>query len=399
MQVETMWKRGGERGYGGTMEGIEAQEVKRPWNGLGAWMGGAPGRPLSWAEAVSPERAGDRSGVERNPEGLGMGPLSGEARGAEAPHAGPAGVAGLIHDVRNMVTAMELYCDLLDQPGVLTESCRHYAGELRMVSAASRRLLDRLGMLESGARQKEGGSGPRLVYSASPLAAAAGDSGMAIAAGAAGRVGEPETEAPILARPGRMQAFSGGEPVANLADELKVNRGLLAAVAGQGVTVELAITGGYAPVEMTREDLTRVLVNLTRNASEAMASSGRLEIALGEVEDRLSLSFSDTGSGIAPDAVSRIFLPGYTTHIPQAAESAEGRNTGSGNTGSLNGPIAEGDRWPVQHRGLGLAIVRSLVTAARGSVWAANREDCRGAVFTVEFPLRQPRGAGMRRPG
>ena len=53
-------------------------------------------------------------------------------------------VAEIAHDARNMVTALELYCDLLQQPGVLAEPFVHYGGELRLVSAASRRLVEKL---------------------------------------------------------------------------------------------------------------------------------------------------------------------------------------------------------------------------------------------------------------
>src|ERR1035441_61981 len=52
-------------------------------------------------------------------------------------------LAELAHDVRNMVTALVLYCDLLEEPGVLTSSFRHYGSELRLVASASRRLVEK----------------------------------------------------------------------------------------------------------------------------------------------------------------------------------------------------------------------------------------------------------------
>jgi signal transduction histidine kinase len=48
-------------------------------------------------------------------------------------------LAEVAHDARNMVTALGLYCDLLEEPGVLNPSFQHYAGELRLVATASRR--------------------------------------------------------------------------------------------------------------------------------------------------------------------------------------------------------------------------------------------------------------------
>jgi signal transduction histidine kinase len=40
-------------------------------------------------------------------------------------------LAAVAHDARNMVTALELYCDLLEEPGVLTPAFHHYASELK----------------------------------------------------------------------------------------------------------------------------------------------------------------------------------------------------------------------------------------------------------------------------
>ena len=53
-------------------------------------------------------------------------------------------LAELAHDARNMVTALGLYCDLLEEPGVLATQFAHYGNELRLVAAASRRLVEKL---------------------------------------------------------------------------------------------------------------------------------------------------------------------------------------------------------------------------------------------------------------
>src|SRR5579864_2531269 len=60
-------------------------------------------------------------------------------------------VAEVAHDARNMVTALGLYCDLLEEPGVLATPYTHYGRELRLVAAASRRLVEKLVALEAGA--------------------------------------------------------------------------------------------------------------------------------------------------------------------------------------------------------------------------------------------------------
>src|ERR1019366_1348355 len=55
------------------------------------------------------------------------------------------------HDARNMVTALGLYCDLLQEPGVLAIPYAHYGNELRLVAAASRRLVEKLVALDTRA--------------------------------------------------------------------------------------------------------------------------------------------------------------------------------------------------------------------------------------------------------
>src|SRR5579862_4815624 len=60
-------------------------------------------------------------------------------------------VAEVAHDARNMVTALGLYCDLLEEPGVLANPFAHYGSELRLVAAASRRLVEKLVAIDANA--------------------------------------------------------------------------------------------------------------------------------------------------------------------------------------------------------------------------------------------------------
>ncbi len=269
-----------------------------------------------------------------------------------------------------MVSALELYCDLLEEPGVLSAPYRHYAGELRRVGAANRRLLEALSRLDTpgetpffpaAASPRTGEIPPsarlRARWQPDRKPAFEARAGMESPAAPWPETRARETAAPgAPARSSRRRVFVPGRPVENLAEELRANRNLLAAMVGQGVTLSLSIRGGDCPIAMTGDDLTRVLVNLARNAAEAMPGGGHLQIALEEGPEFLTLSFTDNGPGIPPHALESIFSPGYSTHIGVRAE--RGAETGA---------------WPVQHRGLGLSIVRSLVAAAGGAVWAANR--------------------------
>jgi signal transduction histidine kinase len=142
------------------------------------------------------------------------------------------------------------------------------------------------------------------------------------------------------------------------------NRNLLSALAGPGVALAVEAEGGALPVRISGEDLTRILVNLVKNASESMAGTGRIQIVLSERTGILGkpgwlhLAIEDSGPGIPSNALETIFASGYTTHPGGGAS----------------------------HRGLGLSITRSIVEAAGGRIAAANRGNG-GACFEIELPV------------
>ena len=71
-------------------------------------------------------------------------------------------------------------------------------------------------------------------------------------------------------------------PMANLAAELLANRNLLSAWRVPSIALTVTAEGGAQPVRLTGEDLTRILVNLVKNAAEAMPGGGRIAIGLCE---------------------------------------------------------------------------------------------------------------------
>ena len=251
------------------------------------------------------------------------------------------GLAEVAHDARSMVTALGLYCELLAEPGVLPEAHLHYVDELRLVAAASRRLVEKLTMIA----ELTGGADSARAGSVRPAA--------------------------VTALPGTGVRRLGGrlpnQPIENLMNELEANRHLLGAMAGVGVKVTVKARGGARAVRLSGEDLTRVLVNLVKNAAEAMPGTGSIHITLHErrgEKPRLLLTIEDSGPGIPEASLATIFEPGCTTRV---------RAPGSG--------------WPKAHRGLGLSITQSIVTAAGGSICASNRPGG-GARFQIELPVR-----------
>jgi len=265
-------------------------------------------------------------------------------------------LAEIAHDTRNMVTALGLYCDLLEEPGVLTSPFLHYANELRLVATASRRLVEKLMALDLRL-----GSGTELSASASSDAARA-------------------ATVPQGADRHRWELMPVG-PIDNLAAELLASRNLLAALAGPSIALTMDAEGGALPVRLNGEDLTRILVNLVKNAAEAMPKGGRIRLGLRELPAKpsgfvLALTVEDNGPGIPQKALEKIFDSGYTTHTGNA--SLLGAST-SGSSKQAGCGAA--------HRGLGLAITRSIVEAAGGRIHVANRIPT-GARFEIELPLR-----------
>jgi signal transduction histidine kinase len=276
-------------------------------------------------------------------------------------------IASLIHDARNMVSAMDLYCDLLAEPEVLSAPFRHYAGELRLIGNACRRLLEKMADRESTSELKADSRADSHPSPDRQPESSSNFSQLPSKVPQGSGTGSPTTPAfnstpASLIRSKRRHFPLEGQPVENLAEELLANQNILSALVGPGIAISLSIHGGQQPISMTRDDLTRVMVNLVRNAAEAMPRGGQIQIELKNEAGFLSLSVEDSGTGIPEESLEKIFLAGYSTH-PITIYGLD----------SSSNPAASA--WPVRHRGLGLSIVRSIVSAAGGTVRAFNRVD------------------------
>ncbi len=263
------------------------------------------------------------------------------------------GLAEVAHDARNMVTALGLYCDLLEVPGVLAAPFLHYGSELRLVAAASRRLVERLVALDYGEPPESLRTGANMRERASLHRGGA--------------------SALLSQQVGRWEMMPA-RPVDNLAAELMASRNLLAALAGPSIVLTVDARRCELPVRMTCEDLTRILVNLVKNAVEAMPMGGRIQLCLRESPTApgdapcLTLTVEDNGLGIPRDALEKVFEARYSTQAKTGEENGNGR-------------------WPGTQRGLGLSITRSIVEAAGGRIHAANRDPA-GACLQIELPVR-----------
>ena len=127
---------------------------------------------------------------------------------------------------------------------------------------------------------------------------------------------------------------------------------------GVSVKSKLARQLPATPIDPTQ--IQQVLVNLIKNAIQAMTKGGTLTLQTGEGSDGVWVSVSDTGGGIPQEEINRIFEPFYTT-----------KKKGSG---------------------LGLMIVQRIVRAHYGRIDLESQVG-RGTTFRIWLPLheRKPR--------
>lgn len=129
----------------------------------------------------------------------------------------------------------------------------------------------------------------------------------------------------------------------------------------KGVQLQLAPLN--RPVSLLGDEarLQQVFWNLLTNAIKFTPSGGRVEIAAREVDGNFEAIISDTGSGISPQ-----FLPRLFDRFSQQDSSSTKNFAGLG---------------------IGLTIVRHLVTMHGGTISVKSEGVGRGASFTVRLPL------------
>jgi two-component system CitB family sensor kinase len=134
--------------------------------------------------------------------------------------------------------------------------------------------------------------------------------------------------------------------------------GKVALARERGVQLEIAEESRLPAVGLPAGELVTIVGNLVDNAVDAVAATGAagwVEVALWSHDGDVLVEVRDSGPGIAPEHIDKVFEAGWSTKD----ESTRGR-------------------------GLGLALVRHAVTRLGGTVRASNDG---GAVFTVRLPI------------
>ncbi len=126
------------------------------------------------------------------------------------------------------------------------------------------------------------------------------------------------------------------------------------------ITYQKVIHGDWE-IELDQARFERLLLNIIKNAREAMPDGGKLDIDASADGDFLVLTIADSGCGMPPSVRERIFEP-FVTH---------GKSNGTG---------------------LGMAIVKNMIDAHRGQI-SVTSEEGQGTCFTIRVPFKQPTDA------
>ena len=151
-------------------------------------------------------------------------------------------------------------------------------------------------------------------------------------------------------------------------EALEINEAILEVIAltrgevvQNGISVRTQLAEGLPLIQADRVQLQQVILNLIVNAVQAMsgASEETLELLIstvGDASNGIHVSLRDSGPGLDPASLERLFDAFYTT-----------KSSGLG---------------------MGLSICRSIIEAHGGRIWAGANEP-RGAVFQFTLPLER----------
>jgi len=157
--------------------------------------------------------------------------------------------------------------------------------------------------------------------------------------------------------------LESGQPITNL-EEVKpeeliqyAKQALITQSNAKKQTVSLSIPSNLPQIHADRDMLERVLINLFQNAIKFTPSKGHIEIGVETTDQTIHFWVQDSGSGVDPEYIDRIFDK-YTRIHPDER---------------------------IKGLGLGLAFCRLAVEGHKGRIWVENLPEG-GAKFTFTIP-------------
>ncbi len=122
----------------------------------------------------------------------------------------------------------------------------------------------------------------------------------------------------------------------------------------QGAAFSLEVPADLPELHMDPMRMKHALLNLIKNASEAISPDGQVILSVSAEDTLLQIQVQDNGCGMNPEQLNRIFLPAYTT-----------KSDGTG---------------------LGLTITKQIIDAHEGQICCRSNPG-QGTVFTLTLPL------------
>jgi PAS domain S-box-containing protein len=133
------------------------------------------------------------------------------------------------------------------------------------------------------------------------------------------------------------------------------------AAEAKNIRLQIITDASVSPINADYERIQQVIWNLLSNAVKFTPAGGRVQVQLEQVVSNVEVTVSDSGQGIKPEFLSRVF-----DRFTQADSSI---------TRAFGG------------LGMGLAIAKSIVELHGGTIRAESPGEGQGANFTVSFPI------------
>lgn len=123
-----------------------------------------------------------------------------------------------------------------------------------------------------------------------------------------------------------------------------------------GIQLVTHLADNLPKISFDMNQMKQVLINLVKNAMEAMDDGGTITVITEHRGDQVAIDVHDTGKGIPPEVLPNIFNPFFTT-----------KKTGTG---------------------LGLAVINKIIEDHHGSITVSSSKE-KGTTFSVALPVRQ----------
>ena len=139
-------------------------------------------------------------------------------------------------------------------------------------------------------------------------------------------------------------------------------------IAGQFQQKQIALTASLPPnipvIQGDPDRLLQVLINLLSNACQHTPAGGQVYVQIVLQNSELVVSIRDSGAGIAPEHIPHLFTRFYRV------DKSRSRQSGGGS-------------------GIGLTIVKYLVEAHGGKIWAESEGVGKGSTFAFTLPVQK----------